>query len=59
MLSPWIQIALIILGYMLVWFIVGIIIKDNSKIDIAWGIGFILVTFYSYFMFSEDNKDGR
>ena len=59
MLSPWIQIALLIVGYMLVWFIFGIIIKDNSKIDVAWAIGFILVSLYSYFMFSHDYEDGR
>ena len=59
MLSPWVQIALIIIGYMFFWFAVGIIIKDNTKVDVAWGIGHIFLAFYSYFMFSEDYKDGR
>ena len=59
MLSPWAQIALIIAGYVIIWYIIGIIIKDNSKVDIAWAIIFVAVTLYSYLMFSDDYLDGR
>jgi steroid 5-alpha reductase family enzyme len=29
--------------YMLVWFIAALIKKDNSIVDIAWGLGFVLI----------------
>ncbi len=57
MINEWLQIAIIIFAYMVVMYIVGLIIKDNSKIDVAWAIGFIIVTAYSFAMFSE--QDGR
>ena len=33
---------LIILGYFLIFFIVATIIKNNSIVDIGWGLGFVL-----------------
>ncbi|MDX2000951.1 MAG: DUF1295 domain-containing protein [Chitinophagales bacterium] len=31
--------------YMVVWYLLGLIKKDNSIIDIAWGLGFIVVAY--------------
>ena len=53
MINEWAQIAIIIFGYMTLLFFFGLIIKDNSKIDVAWAIGFIIVTSYSFGMFSD------
>lgn len=36
--------GLSILGFMLVMFTIAQVIKDNSIVDIGWGIGFIIVT---------------
>jgi steroid 5-alpha reductase family enzyme len=33
----------LILAYMTAWFIIALIRKDNSVVDIAWGLGFVLV----------------
>ena len=57
MINEWLQIAIIVFCYMVMMFIIGLIIKDNSKIDVAWAMGFLLITAYSFGMFSE--QDGR
>ena len=40
---------LLIMIYMTVFYVIAIIKKDNSIIDYAWGIGFIVVTAYGVF----------
>lgn len=37
----------VVFGYFLGFFILGTILKNNSIVDQAWGIGFVLITFYS------------
>jgi steroid 5-alpha reductase family enzyme len=39
--------------YMAVIFVVALFKKDNSIVDIAWGLGFILVSLMSFFLESE------
>jgi steroid 5-alpha reductase family enzyme len=40
------QTALLILGYMTMWFIVSLIKKRNDVADIAWGLGFIIICLF-------------
>jgi len=40
--------ALALLGYMTFWFFVSIIKKRNDVADIAWGLGFVLLTWLSF-----------
>jgi steroid 5-alpha reductase family enzyme len=42
------QTALLILGYMTLWFIVSLIKKRNDVADIAWGLGFILIGLFLF-----------
>jgi steroid 5-alpha reductase family enzyme len=35
-------------AYMCVWFVVGTILKRNDVADIAWGLGFVLVTWVGF-----------
>lgn len=42
--------ALILLAYMSLWFIVSLIKKRNDVADIAWGLGFVLITWVSFFI---------
>lgn len=35
--------------YFFIFFIVATVIKNNSIVDIGWGIGFVLVAWYAYF----------
>ena len=43
------EIALLILLYMTLVFVLALIVKDNSIVDIFWGLGFILIAVYSLF----------
>lgn len=42
--------ALVLLGYMSFWFVVSIIKKRNDIADIAWGLGFVLIAWLSYYL---------
>jgi len=42
--------ALTLLGYMTSWFIVSIIKKRNDVADIAWGLGFVLMAWLSFYL---------
>ena len=41
--------ALLILGYVTVWFIIGMFRKRNDVADIAWGLGFVLLCVFFFF----------
>lgn len=41
---------LIILGYFYVFFLIGTIIKNNSIVDIGWGLGFVVVSWTLFFL---------
>lgn len=43
-------IATLLLGYMTVWYIVGLILKRNDVADIAWGLGFVSIAWISLFI---------
>lgn len=47
------EIALLILIYMTLVFVLALIVKDNSIVDIFWGLGFILVAIYSFIQDTE------
>ena len=47
------QIALLILGYVTVWFVIALILKRNDVADIAWGLGFITVSGFLFMTQSE------
>lgn len=36
-------IAALIFFYMLIWFAIGTYLRDNSVVDIAWGLGFVVI----------------
>ena len=40
--------AALVFVYMTFWFIVALILKDNSVADIAWGLGFVLVALFTF-----------
>lgn len=41
------EVSLVIFLYMTIIFILAIIRKDNSIVDVAWGVGFIIISIYS------------
>jgi len=44
MLTLYLQVLLIIWLFMTALFIIALILKDNSIVDIGWGLGFVLIT---------------
>ncbi len=42
------QMALIILAYFIAWYIVSVVIKNASIIDIGWGLGFVIVAWVGF-----------
>ncbi len=41
---------LILFGYMSFWFVVSLVKKRNDVADVAWGLGFVLMTWVSFFL---------
>lgn len=39
-----------LLGYMVLWFIISLIKKRNDVADVAWGTGFVLLTWLAYYL---------
>jgi len=50
--------AIITLIYVTLWFVVSLIVKRNDVADIAWGLGFFVATFTTYFAFGMKNDRG-
>jgi steroid 5-alpha reductase family enzyme len=45
--------ALILLCYFVIFFVIGQIVNNNSIVDIAWGLGFVIVAISTYFIKSD------
>lgn len=41
------EVGLVVLVYFFVFFIMGTILKNNSIVDQAWGLGFVLISLYT------------
>lgn len=50
MVSAILYSVLAVLIYMLCWFIAAVIKKDNSIVDIAWGLGFVVIACVNLFI---------
>jgi len=49
-MSYYLALILILLAYMSFWFVVSLIKKRNDVADVAWGLGFVLMTWVSFFL---------
>lgn len=47
-MTLYLEILGVIFGYFFLLFIVGQVLKNNSIVDIAWGLGFVVIAWYSY-----------
>ena len=47
------EVGLVIILYMTIIFILALMRKDNSIVDVAWGIGFIIIAVYSIIQSGE------
>jgi steroid 5-alpha reductase family enzyme len=48
MLNPYVDSGVIVLCYMVVWYVAAQVRRDNSLVDIAWGLGFVLIANWVY-----------
>ena len=53
-MNPFLLSALCIFSFMCFMFIVALLKRDNSIVDIGWGIGFIIVTSVTYFVYADE-----
>ena len=56
-MSYFITLILILFAYMSLWFVVSLLKKRNDVADVAWGLGFVLITWVSFFL--SDNSGAR
>ncbi len=42
--------AFVLWGYMSLWFVISLVKKRNDVADVAWGLGFVLVAWTSFFL---------
>ena len=49
MITVFTDIALLLLVYATVWYVVALVLKRNDVADIAWGLGFCVVCLYLFF----------
>ncbi len=54
-MNYYLTLALILFGYMSFWFVVSVIKKRNDVADVAWGLGFVLLTWISFLMSKESS----
>ncbi|HRG88630.1 MAG TPA: DUF1295 domain-containing protein [Chitinophagales bacterium] len=53
-MNPYLLSALCIFGFMCVMFLIALATKNNGVADIGWGLGFVVVTIVTYFVYGDD-----
>jgi steroid 5-alpha reductase family enzyme len=49
-MNYYLTLGIVLFVYMSLWFVVSLIKKRNDVADVAWGLGFVLLTWISFFM---------
>ena len=57
-MNYYLTLALILFLYMSLWFVVSLIKKRNDVADVAWGLGFVLMTWLSFFLTDTSSTRG-
>ena len=57
-MSYYLTLALILFVYMSLWFIVSLVKGRNDVADAAWGLGFVLMVWTSFFLSAESGPRG-
>lgn len=55
---PYLTLALLLLGYMSLWFVVSLVKRRNDVADVAWGLGFVLLAWSSFFLSGHRTASG-
>ncbi len=55
-MNPFVLSALCIFSFMCLMFIIAQIKKDNSIVDVGWGIGFMMVAFVTFYYYHDHTR---
>jgi steroid 5-alpha reductase family enzyme len=57
-MNYFITLVVILFAYMSLWFVFSLIKKRNDVADVAWGLGFVLLSWVSYFISADSSIRG-
>ncbi len=57
-MSYYLTLTLLLFAYMSLWFVVSLLKKRNDVADVAWGLGFVLMAWVSYFISDDSGVRG-
>ena len=57
-MNYYLTLALLLFLYMSLWFVVSIMKKRNDVADVAWGLGFLLLAWASFFLSGDSSARG-
>ncbi len=57
-MSYYLTLVLVLFAYMNFWFVISLIKKRNDVADVAWGLGFVLMAWTSYFLDGDSGIRG-
>lgn len=53
MISLYLNLGLLLLGYASLWFVISLLLKRNDVADVAWGLGYVGLCIYNYLTFPQ------
>src|SRR5271156_6051314 len=59
LMNPFALSALCIFCFMCCMFVIALVKKDNSIVDVGWGLGFIVVALVTFFYFGYERRPQR
>mgnify|MGYP001019678217 CR=1 FL=1 len=57
-MNYYLTLILVLFAYMNFWFVISLLKKRNDVADIAWGLGFVLMAWTSYFLVGDSGIRG-
>jgi len=57
-MSYFLTLGIVLFVYMTLWFVVSLLKKRNDVADVAWGLGFVLMAWVSFFLSSDSGVRG-
>ena len=57
-MNYFLTLILLLFAYMSLWFVISLIKKRNDVADVAWGLGFVLMTWVSFFISDDSGVRG-
>lgn len=49
-MNIYVLVGLVVVAYMVIWYGISLMLKRNDVADIAWGLGFVVVSWISFFL---------